>query len=82
MVAPNMFKNLNCYISLTRTFSTLPSMALANPTHTEIRRTAEADTNLTVLQASRTFTISSGKGSEEYQNQVSNYSEKEFVKVI
>ena len=52
MIEPNILKKQNCYISLTRTFSTLPSMALANPTHTEIRRTAEADTNLTVLQAS------------------------------
>ena len=52
MIEPNIHKKQNFYISLTRTFSTLPSMALANPTHTEIRRTAEADTNLTVLQAS------------------------------
>ena len=82
MIEPNILKRQKFYISLTRTFSTLPSMALANPTHTEIRRTAEADTNLTVLQASCTFTISSGKGSEEYQNQVSKYSEREFDKVI
>ena len=52
MVELHILKRQNCYISLTKTFSTLPSMALANPTHTEIRMTAEADTNLTVLQAS------------------------------